>query len=235
MAPFVIPGIVLAIGFYAAYAPPPLALYGTALILILAFTTRFLPIAYANAQRGDAQHQSGDGGGGAHPGRRPADGDPPGRGAAAQAQPARAPGCWSSSRRRASCPPRSSCSARTRRCISVLLFDLSEEGNFEVLAALGVILLVRHPVARLRSASSALGPRLHAAADRDMSKLVLRERRASASATSTAVDDFDLDAAARASSSRCSGPSGCGKTTTLRMIAGFIDADAPARSRWTAR
>ncbi|HEV2954529.1 MAG TPA: ABC transporter permease subunit [Xanthobacteraceae bacterium] len=32
MAPFVIPGIVLAIGFYAAYAPPPLALYGTAAI-----------------------------------------------------------------------------------------------------------------------------------------------------------------------------------------------------------
>src|SRR6201999_3895167 len=49
MAPFVIPGIVLAIGFYAAYAPPPLALYGTAWILILAFTTRFLPIAFANA------------------------------------------------------------------------------------------------------------------------------------------------------------------------------------------
>ena len=49
MAPFVIPGIVLAIGFYAAYAPPPLALYGTALILILAFTTRFLPIGYVNA------------------------------------------------------------------------------------------------------------------------------------------------------------------------------------------
>src|SRR3984893_15120826 len=31
VAPFVIPGVVLAIGFYAAYAPPPLALYGTAL------------------------------------------------------------------------------------------------------------------------------------------------------------------------------------------------------------
>jgi len=27
--------------FYAAYAPPPLSLYGTAAILILAFTTRF--------------------------------------------------------------------------------------------------------------------------------------------------------------------------------------------------
>jgi hypothetical protein len=31
-APFVIPGLVLAIGFYAAYAPPPLALAGTAII-----------------------------------------------------------------------------------------------------------------------------------------------------------------------------------------------------------
>ena len=49
VAPFVIPGVVLAIGFYAAYAPPPLALYGTATILILAFTTRFLPIGYVNA------------------------------------------------------------------------------------------------------------------------------------------------------------------------------------------
>jgi len=49
MAPFVIPGIVLAIGFYAAYTRPPLVLYGTAWILILAFATRFLPIAYANS------------------------------------------------------------------------------------------------------------------------------------------------------------------------------------------
>src|SRR6202012_2093225 len=48
-APFVVPGIVLAIAFYAAYAPPPFALYGTATILILAFATRFLPIGYANA------------------------------------------------------------------------------------------------------------------------------------------------------------------------------------------
>jgi iron(III) transport system permease protein len=48
-APFVIPGIVLAIGFYAAYAPPPFALAGTAAILVLAFVTRFLPIAYSNS------------------------------------------------------------------------------------------------------------------------------------------------------------------------------------------
>jgi iron(III) transport system permease protein len=49
MAPFVIPGIVMAIGFYAAYASPPFSLYGTAAIIILAFTARFLPIAFANS------------------------------------------------------------------------------------------------------------------------------------------------------------------------------------------
>ena len=49
LTPFAIPGIVLAIGFYAAYAPPPLSLAGTGAILVLAFTTRFLPIAFANA------------------------------------------------------------------------------------------------------------------------------------------------------------------------------------------
>jgi iron(III) transport system permease protein len=49
LAPFVVPGIVLAIGFYAAYASRPFLLYGTAAIMILAFTTRFLPIAYANS------------------------------------------------------------------------------------------------------------------------------------------------------------------------------------------
>ncbi|HLQ62920.1 MAG TPA: iron ABC transporter permease [Candidatus Acidoferrales bacterium] len=49
MAPFVVPGIVLAIGFFSAYTHPPLVLYGTGGILIAAFATRFLPIAYSNA------------------------------------------------------------------------------------------------------------------------------------------------------------------------------------------
>ena len=48
MVPLVVPGIVLAIGFYAAWAPPPVALYGTAAILVLGFTARFLPIAYSS-------------------------------------------------------------------------------------------------------------------------------------------------------------------------------------------
>ena len=52
MAPFVIPGIVLAIGFYAAYAPAPLSLYGTSAIIILAFIARFLPISYGTAAAG---------------------------------------------------------------------------------------------------------------------------------------------------------------------------------------
>ncbi|HEX8967970.1 MAG TPA: iron ABC transporter permease [Chloroflexota bacterium] len=50
MAPFVVPGIVLAIGFYSAYARPPLLLYGTAWMLILVFATRFLPVAYSGSE-----------------------------------------------------------------------------------------------------------------------------------------------------------------------------------------
>jgi iron(III) transport system permease protein len=52
MAPLVIPGIVLGVAFYATYAPPPVALYGTAAILIIGYCTRFLPIAYVNAMAG---------------------------------------------------------------------------------------------------------------------------------------------------------------------------------------
>lgn len=50
MAPFVVPGIVLAIGFFAAYARPPVVLYGTGWMLIVAFATRFLPVAYAGSE-----------------------------------------------------------------------------------------------------------------------------------------------------------------------------------------
>jgi iron(III) transport system permease protein len=50
VSPFVVPGIILAIGFFAAYARPPLVLYGTAWMLIIAFATRFLPIAYSGSE-----------------------------------------------------------------------------------------------------------------------------------------------------------------------------------------
>lgn len=50
MAPFVVPGIILAIGFFSAYARPPILLYGTGWMLIAAFATRFLPIAYSGSE-----------------------------------------------------------------------------------------------------------------------------------------------------------------------------------------
>jgi iron(III) transport system permease protein len=49
LAPFAVPGIVLAICFYAAYAPPPFSLYGLGILIIIAFVTRFLPIAFVNS------------------------------------------------------------------------------------------------------------------------------------------------------------------------------------------
>ena len=52
MAPFVIPGIIIAIGFNSAFANAPFYLYGTGAIVIIAFATRFLPIAYVNCAAG---------------------------------------------------------------------------------------------------------------------------------------------------------------------------------------
>nr|WP_269145094.1 ABC transporter permease subunit [Pseudosulfitobacter pseudonitzschiae] len=52
VAPVAVPGIVLAICFYAAFAGPPFSLYGSSLIIILAFITRFLPIAFVSCASG---------------------------------------------------------------------------------------------------------------------------------------------------------------------------------------
>jgi iron(III) transport system permease protein len=49
LAPFAVPGIVLAICFYAAYAPPPFSLYGLGTLIVIAFVTRFLPISFTNS------------------------------------------------------------------------------------------------------------------------------------------------------------------------------------------
>src|SRR3984957_8134500 len=141
MAPFVVPGIVLAIAFYAAYAPPPLALYGTPLILILAFATRYLPIGYANA---DAAIRS------INPEMEEAVRILGGsrllaiRKVLIPLLKKSLAGAWIL----VFIPATRELSSAiflvgpNTRVISVMLFDLSEEGNFEVLAALGVILLV---------------------------------------------------------------------------------------------
>jgi len=141
MAPFVIPGIVLAIGFYAAYAPPPLALYGTAAILILAYTTRFLPIAYASSAAGIRS---------VNPEMEEAVRILGGsrllaiRKVLAPLLKKSLAGAWIL----VFIPATRELSSAiflvgpNTRVISVMLFDLSEEGNFEVLSALGTILLV---------------------------------------------------------------------------------------------
>jgi iron(III) transport system permease protein len=140
MAPFVVPGIVLAIAFYAAYAPPPLALYGTATILILAFATRFLPIGYANA---DAAIRSINpemedavrilGGGRLLAIRR----------VLAPLMQRSLIGAWllvfiPATRELSTAMFLYGPKTRT---MSVMLMDMSEEGNFENLAALGFLLL----------------------------------------------------------------------------------------------
>lgn len=51
-APVAVPGLILAIGLYAAYAGPPFSLYGMGMLIVIAFTTRFLPISVAASSAG---------------------------------------------------------------------------------------------------------------------------------------------------------------------------------------
>ncbi|MET0312728.1 MAG: ABC transporter permease subunit, partial [Burkholderiaceae bacterium] len=52
LAPVAVPGLILAIGLYAAYAGPPFTLYGLGILIVIAFTTRFLPISVAASAAG---------------------------------------------------------------------------------------------------------------------------------------------------------------------------------------
>lgn len=52
LAPVAVPGLILAIGLYSAYAGPPFSLYGTGALIVIAFTTRFLPISVAASAAG---------------------------------------------------------------------------------------------------------------------------------------------------------------------------------------
>jgi iron(III) transport system permease protein len=140
MVPLVIPGIVLAIGFYAVYAPPPLALYGTGAILILGYTTRFLPIAYTNCAAGlrslNPEMEEAVrilGGSRIHAMRR----------VVVPLLKKSLVGSWLL----VFIPATRELStaiflvAAQTRVISVMILDLSENGSFEILAALGFFLL----------------------------------------------------------------------------------------------
>ena len=52
LAPVAVPGLILAIGLYSAYAGPPFSLYGTGALIVVAFITRFLPIAVVASAAG---------------------------------------------------------------------------------------------------------------------------------------------------------------------------------------
>ena len=141
MAPLVIPGIVLGVAFYATYAPPPIALYGTAAILVIAYTTRFLPIAYVNSMAGvrslNPEMEEAVrilGGGRLKAMRR----------VVVPLLKANLVGSWLLvfiPAARELSTALFLVAARTR-VISVMMLDLSENGSFETLAALGLILLV---------------------------------------------------------------------------------------------
>jgi iron(III) transport system permease protein len=49
LAPVVIPGVVLAVALFIAYTRPPLILYGTLAILFVAYLTKEMPVGYAQA------------------------------------------------------------------------------------------------------------------------------------------------------------------------------------------
>lgn len=49
LAPVVIPGVVLAVGLFLAYTRPPFLLYGTLAILFVAYLTKEMPVGYAQS------------------------------------------------------------------------------------------------------------------------------------------------------------------------------------------
>jgi iron(III) transport system permease protein len=49
LAPIVIPGVVLAVGLFLAYTRPPFLLYGTLWILFVAYVTKEMPVGYAQS------------------------------------------------------------------------------------------------------------------------------------------------------------------------------------------
>ena len=222
MAPFVVPGIVLAIAFYAAYAPPPLALYGTATILILAFATRFLPIGYANA---DAAIRSINpemeeavrilGGGRLLAIRRVL-------APLMQAQPDRrlAAGVHSGNARIVHRDV--SLSDRTRTHVGDA-DGYERGGQFRNASPHSASFCWSSTLIIAGLGFQPVGSRFHAATGAWMSKLVLNGLGKSFGGF-VAVQGVNLTLQEGEFVSLL-GPSGCGKTTTLRMIAGFIEPD----------
>ena len=153
VAPVAVPGIVLAICFYSAFAGPPMSLYGSGLLIVLAFITRFLPIAFvASASGVRSLNPELEEAVRIHGGTRM-------RALTEVVGPVLKKsmlGVWIlvfviCSRELSTAMFLTS---HRNRVISILTLDLSEQGQYETLAAMGVVLLV------VTSAVVALGIRL---------------------------------------------------------------------------
>ena len=141
LSPVIIPGIVLAICFYSAYAGAPFYLYGSSAIIMIAFITRFLPIAFVTIGSGIRS---------INPELEEAVRILGGnrllvlRRVVAPLLKKTILGAWIltfvlSTRELSTAV---FLSGPETRVISVLTLDLSEQGRYEILAAMGVVLLV---------------------------------------------------------------------------------------------
>lgn len=141
LSPVIIPGIVLAICFYSAYAGAPFYLYGSSAIIIIAFITRFLPIAFVSVGSGirsiNPELEEAVrilGGNRLMVLRR----------VVAPLLKKTLLGAWILTFVLATRELSTAVflSGPETRVISVLTLDLSEQGRYEILAAMGVVLLV---------------------------------------------------------------------------------------------
>ncbi len=141
LSPVIIPGIVLAICFYSAYAGAPFYLYGSSAIIMVAFITRFLPIAFVTVGSGirsiNPELEEAVrilGGNRLMVLRR----------VVAPLLKKTILGAWILTFVLATRELSTAVflSGPETRVISVLTLDLSEQGRYEILAAMGVVLLV---------------------------------------------------------------------------------------------
>jgi len=153
VAPVAVPGLVLAICFYSAFAGPPASLYGSGALIVMAFITRFLPIAFlASASGVRSLNPELEEAVRIHGGTRMrALGE-----VVAPVLKKSMLGVWIlvfviCSRELSTAMFLTS---HRNRVISILTLDLSEQGRYETLAAMAVVLLV------VTSAVVALGIRL---------------------------------------------------------------------------
>lgn len=133
--------MILAIGLYAAYAGPPFSLYGMGALIVIAFTTRFLPISVAASSAGvralnpELEEAVRILGGGRLTVLTQVV-------APLLKKTLVGPSSWCSSSARRELSTAVFLTGPESRVVSVLTLDLSEQGNYETLAAMGVVLVV---------------------------------------------------------------------------------------------